>query len=624
MSGLAIRVRSSVGAVTSDGPHHLLGGIAPRGPDRQVATSIGPIEMAHAAFHSTPESVEEEYPGTHPTRDMWVMADARLDYRDELLDALRVAGCSFDPHTDADMILAAHEVWGDEAQTRLTGDFAYVLCDEGRILAARDVLGSKPLYWASCGADTIIASTIRCVLDQLPSVPAPNEQFIAELLCDSLSRNDHTVYEGVHRLPPGWRLRCSPGDTPDLALVDELTIGSSLDVDADQAAEIVRRSLERAVGERLRSNGGVACELSGGLDSSTIVGLVAAARPDERPLTLSNVFPGEECDESAYIADVNQRARATSHTLEPLTIEPIDLRAESARTLDIVPYPDLSRKLWMAASENGCRVVLTGQGGDEVFWHTNLYECDILSDDGLVAFARHCTNGKSSRGAVPMLKMVLLNNVLAKVPGAWRMLERSLHARRIGRLTWMTEAMTSKLRRPAPPGSSDTTSRWNKGARLHLLTNPMSVLAYEFIDQTGAGLVDVRHPFRDRKFLEEILRLPGDTLHPDGEDRFLHRKAFGDVLPSSVRDRTDQAEFSALYHAAFAKNAPNGLDALATQLLGWTTASQLSEWYADFSVTGHTSKLYPMWRSLCVSAWIHAADRVVPAGGGPSHAKLDH
>ena len=604
MSGIAVRFCPEASGPSADGAARLLHAIKQRGADRQIAAVVGRVEVAHAAFHASPEAAAESYPVHHPTLDMWLVADARIDDRVALKRRLLDSGCSFLPHTDAELILAAHEVWGANAQQKLVGDFAYVLWANGSLLAARDVMGMRPLVWAVCAdGGLVIASTLACVLEFFGPTPSINLRHIAETLINRPSNRTDTPYTGVQRLGPGERLVLRPGASPEVQVIDELKVGAPLSVDAEQAVNLVRDMLATSVRDRARSIGGIACEVSGGLDSSTVFGLTCDVVGPSRITALSHTYPGMACDESGYIDAVVQSGRTESIAVDASFTDPRELERQVAADGEIPRYPDNARELYALAHRAGCRVVLTGQGGDEAFSYSAGVEADLFRERSA------CVVLGSLRGHGVGASIFFLRKLLADVL-RFEVSKRTWLAPLLGRwrrrrfrhwYPWITESLWAEI-------SFDDTSRavvqgaWaiGRSARLQSYTSPSSILDYERMDRDAAGVLEVSHPFADRRFVELMLQLPSNVVNPHGEARFLHRLAFGDKMPAIVRDREDKAEFGERYPPIVRRVVEQGL---------WTHDEGLtidSPGVLESDQDG--GDLHRVWPLVCVSAWGRAQE----------------
>src|SRR3989454_9825112 len=248
----------------------MLARLAHRGPDGAGVWSGGAVGLGHRLLHTTPESLREHLPLASGDGTLVLTADARIDNRGELLAAL---GRGVEA-TDAELILAAYERWGERCPEHLLGDFAFVIWDARRatLFCARDHFGVKPFYYYHApGRLFCFASEIKGLL-ALAEVPRRlNETRVADYLVPLLEDKVITFYQDILRLPPAHRMTVTRQGVrieQYWALDPEREI--RMKSDADYAAAF-REIFTEAVRCRLRSAFPVGSMLSGGLDSSSIV-----------------------------------------------------------------------------------------------------------------------------------------------------------------------------------------------------------------------------------------------------------------------------------------------------------------------------------------------------------------
>ena len=176
-----------------------------RGPDGSSTWNEGALGLGHLMLCSTPESTEEKLPKNNETGRLVITADARIDNRDELLAGLAITPRLGQAIDDSDLILLAHERWGEVAPEKLIGDFAYCIWDrfEKELFCCRDAFGVRPLYYYLSEKIFAFASEIRPLLE-LDEVPGRlNEVMVADYLIGMEDDQAITFYKGIFRLSPG-------------------------------------------------------------------------------------------------------------------------------------------------------------------------------------------------------------------------------------------------------------------------------------------------------------------------------------------------------------------------------------------------------------------------------------
>src|SRR5437773_6223671 len=245
------------------------------GEDFWIGPSIG---IGHQHFRVTPESLTERQPLVSPT-GIAVAFDGRLDNRKEIIDECSPAcGPPDDVCSDAALVIAAYERFGERFAVRLNGDFALALFDPAhpRLMLARDRMGARALYYCPLPRMLVFASEIKCLL-ALPSVTArPDEDALADLVIDGYSDGDRTCFQNVHTICPGHLLMVT---TEGIALQRHWDFDPGREIrygSFEEYVECFRSLFENAVGRRLRSAHPVAVSVSGGLDSSSVFCQAAA------------------------------------------------------------------------------------------------------------------------------------------------------------------------------------------------------------------------------------------------------------------------------------------------------------------------------------------------------------
>jgi asparagine synthase (glutamine-hydrolysing) len=286
----------------------------------------------------------------------------------ELAEELRAQGVRLDTHSDTEVLLRLYEREGLDFVHRLNGMFAIAIDDarEDALLLVRDRIGVKPLYVAQDGGRLLFASEIKAILQALPAPPQLDLEAIHHYLSFNYIPAPWTVWEGIRHVMPGcWmkftRSGVQQGRWWNLAKQQER------DHRFEDWSEEFLSILDDATRIRLRADVPWGAFLSGGVDSSTIVALMA--RHVQQPVrTFCIGFADPRFDESAYAAQAAQRF-GCSHTSEIAELNMLDRWPHVLYHLD-QPHGDASFMPTLRVSELAARhvkVVLTGDGGDELF-----------------------------------------------------------------------------------------------------------------------------------------------------------------------------------------------------------------------------------------------------------------
>ncbi len=297
-----------------------------RGPDAIDIWSAGHVGFGHALLRTTWESEKERQPHSLDG-EVWIVADVRLDRRDELIDRLRAGDRT--PSSDApdvDLILYAYRTWGEACLEHLSGDFAFAIWDsrQQRLFCARDQFGVVPFYYTEIGKSLIFSNTPDCLRLHPQVSDRLNERAIGDFLLFNMNMDvATTTFADIQKLPPAHTLIWSEGQVrvrrywqlPEA--VEYLRYKRP-----EEYVERFQELFERAVGDRLRTES-AGTHLSGGMDSTSIAAtaykLMAASGKivDFRAYTsvYKQVIVEEEGDYATQVAE------AAGFPIECLVVE---------------------------------------------------------------------------------------------------------------------------------------------------------------------------------------------------------------------------------------------------------------------------------------------------------------
>jgi asparagine synthase (glutamine-hydrolysing) len=312
-------------------------------------------------------------PMRNPDSNNWITYNGEVYNYKEIRAELEAAGVAFRSNTDTEVILKAYERWGPDSVAKLRGMFAFAIWDARKreVFLARDRMGKKPLYYHR-GADGrfIFASEVRTLLASGGVPRRLNPNALDVYLFNGHMISPETIIKDVFSVMPSSWMRVSESgaimETQRYWLPPVETDGVAWNRDKNAVLEEVRATLADAVKVRLMSDVPLGAFLSGGLDSSTVVALMARASSDVR--TFSIIFDETGFDESAYSNWVAKRFN-TRHSAVRITQNDFVKLLPSA--LDAMDQPSYDGPntfcVSKAAREDGMTVALSGAGGDELF-----------------------------------------------------------------------------------------------------------------------------------------------------------------------------------------------------------------------------------------------------------------
>lgn len=411
-----------------------------------------------------------------------------------------LAGYPFRTRGDTEVLLAAHHRWGDAAFPRLIGMFAALLWDERhqRLVAVRDRFGVKPLYYHQRPDGTLtLASEVGALF--AAGVPArPDATAWATYLATGRSDGGgRTFWEGVAEVPAGHVLRWEAG-TITLERWYDL-VERTGDEDDPRPLPVVeaeyRALLEDSIDLRFRSDVPVGVNLSGGLDSATLLGLVRG-RPDERVVAYTFTTGDERYDETPWVRemlrDVPHRARVT--TLDPVDVPALAAAVQRHQDAPFGGLPTLAyAQLCQRARDDGTIVLLDGQGMDEQWAGYDYYR---FAGSGQEAPVVQGTASRPVRPEALTAEAAALVEAAADPIGFRDPLRRLQHR----------DLVATKLPRAL---------RFNDRVSMQAST-------------------ELREPFLDHRLVELALRQPADRKRRDGTGKWLLRRIAADLIPGTL------------------------------------------------------------------------------------------
>jgi asparagine synthase (glutamine-hydrolysing) len=243
-----------------------------RGPDARGIWMEGSIGLGHALLRTTHESRSERQPSSLDGR-CWIVADARLDCRAELIAELQRARREVHANApDCELILQAYATWGTPCVDHLRGDFSFAVWDAGhkQLFCARDHFGLKPFYYAQVGELFLFSNTLNCIRLHPRVSGGLNDVAIGDFLLFGLNYDNATTsFRDIQRLPPAHSLTVSVRGVQSRCYWTPPTDGRIRYAKPEEYVENFQSLLERAVADRLRTDH-VGILLSGGLDSSSV------------------------------------------------------------------------------------------------------------------------------------------------------------------------------------------------------------------------------------------------------------------------------------------------------------------------------------------------------------------
>lgn len=351
----------------------MAGELAHRGPDGVGLYVDGAFGMVNTRL-----SIIDLESGDQPLRNedgrLWVMQNGELYNHPELRAELEGLGHRFATRSDTEVLVHAFEEWGEGCLERLNGEFAFVVWDRERreAFVARDRFGIRPLFLTEVGGDVAFASEARALLRHPAAERRLDPLALVETFTLWAPQPDRSAFVGIRELPPGHHVRIGPRGLGTPVSWWDVPFGPREGERRESPAalaEELRAVLDDAVRIRLRADVPVAVYLSGGLDSSATTAL--ARRHTTAELQAFGVgFADPRFDESAY---QDRLADALGVRLSRITVSGRDIAEAFPEVVERAEKPMLRTapgpllRLSQRVREAGIKVVLTGEGADELF-----------------------------------------------------------------------------------------------------------------------------------------------------------------------------------------------------------------------------------------------------------------
>jgi asparagine synthase (glutamine-hydrolysing) len=564
----------------------------------------------------------------------WIVFNGEIYNHLQLRAQLEARGRYFNTRTDTEVLLQSYLEWGEHCLERLDGMFAFAIWDggRGRLFCARDRLGIKPLYYATPGEHFIFASEIKGLLP-FPGLQATadDEAVLGFLVHGNCDYRERTILRNVTALPAAHAL------TLDLASRrlnrwcywtpapksewDGLTDTTRI--------EQLRELLLTTTRSHLISDVRAGSCLSGGLDSSAVVGLMgklwreqpeAASAVGDQFYTFTSCYEYPELDERKYALEMAHSIGATPCLVFPSAADFWDSFGQMAWHQDM-PFSGMSFyaqwRVMRAAREAGVKVLLDGQGGDEVFGGYAKFRYAYLAS--LLRAGRLGTAGREAWAGLMQRDRYLLD-----VRQGYRYLPRQLRTllgvdsllQRVLRADWDSIV----------DGESTPATRWWRHAAGASGQSPWTIMQAIQIEDilvdtlplilrmedrsSMAFSIEARVPLLDHRLVEYGLSLPDRLKIQGGLSKFAVRQAARGLMPEGVRLRRTKLGFA----GADRRWLDGDLRPQVTELIGdklrcerFVDPGPLRQWYQSAGARTASAEAYgSLFRVLSLEMWMRA------------------
>ena len=527
-----------------------------RGPDDEGYYLDKNIGFAHRRLSIIDLSPAGHQPMANEDKSIWIIHNGEIYNYLELKEDLRKRGHRFKSDTDTEVILHAYEEWGEGCLQKFNGMWAFAIWDkrEKKLFCARDRFGIKPFYYYFDGKTFVFASEIKGILQA--GIPrGTNNQIVYDYLVNSYTDHaEETFFLGIKQLLASHYLVVR-NSSLKISRYWELSVKDNQNLKGSKEyAERFRELFIDSVRLRLRSDVPIGTCLSGGLDSSSIVcvangflhGYFGSSLGD-RQQSFSAVYDNKECDERTFIKRVVEKTGIVSHYTFP-TVKDLLKDLDNLIWYQEEPFQSTSVYaqycVFRTARENGVKVILDGQGGDETLAGYNFYFFPFYNE--LIRRLKFCTLWKeivaywSCYGFHDFIRIVTyyplffpdwMKSFLKK---CFRRKPSSFFRKEF--LNEYGEHLTS----------TDKKFEEHFAAYIYngIFLNHLPHLLHWEDRNSMTFSIESRVPFLDHRLVEFCFSLPVEQLIDKGWTKVILRNGMKGVLPEEVRTRRDKIGFA--------------------------------------------------------------------------------
>ena len=541
----------------------MLATIPHRGRDGRAVSVSGPVGLGLNVLVNTPEAKNEGL--LHGAGGaLSIVADVRLDNRDELVEALSFPDRPLSEVPDSALLLAAYEKWGERCPERLLGDFAFAIHDRPRerIFCARDHFGLKPFNYHLSEGLFAFGSEVKAVL-AIEAVPGDfNEARIADFLIGGMGELCSpfaTFHEAVVKLPPAHSLTVGRSGAEERRYW-RIEDAPELDIPESDYEESFRDLFGTAVEARLRSAKPVAIMLSGGVDSASIACMAERRLGDAAPSRLRHYsgvadagFPCAETPSLDVLAGV-----LTAPSVRIRADEMARFSGEVDRLLDSADDPfvcdmaDLRLACTVSAANDGCGAICNGVDGDIITSVTAVVHAAAIESGAVGAIQETWSiwrvHGDWTLPSLRGLAEEVLSTLRFCYVPLWlkRPVQRRRDARRLpahfGTLCRPELAEQAGFDRRAREFTARLLGPFSSARAVHeaRINYPFMAVANDrygsMVSEFG---MESRSPFQDRRLAEFCVALPWKWKAKRGRRKHVLRASMAGVVPDAVRWRDD-------------------------------------------------------------------------------------
>ena len=589
-----------------------------RGPDGSSTWCEGSVAFGHQMLFTTAESLHEKLPFEDEESGLVITADARIDNRKELSELLELEDT--EEVSDSLFIIKAYEKWGENCPDKLLGDFAFAIWDKNneKLFCARDHMGVKPFYYY-LSDDAFFFATEMKALFTIKEVPYKlNEMGLAFYLM-MIEDDKSTFYEDIFSFAPAHFLTI---DHTGHELKKYWEIDAESEIILNSEKEYItafREIFFEAVKCRLRSVFPIGFELSGGLDSSSIVSVAKKILSKDKKSNLNiktfsivyDDFP--QSDERYYINSIINTGGIESILIFGDLISPLE-QIETILWYQEQPFftPFISTKwnVYKKMRENDVRINLGGTGGDNVISYGTNYLQELAITFKWKKLVKEL-KGYANRANINFINLFFSKVFFPLIPDCIKYL-KPFYNNRKPNISVLNKDFANKVK--AKKYLNDIYWKPRKGVhtakKLHyILLNSFTDLHVIEIENksSSAFSIESRFPFLDKRLIEFCYAIPTEMKFKFGWSRYILRVSMERILPQKNQWRPYKAGVDPVYdkNLLFEKKRLEHIICSDNDIIkDFIDLEMLQDTYKKFSHGNSTNDSLNIWLVTLIFLWI--------------------
>jgi asparagine synthase (glutamine-hydrolysing) len=519
-----------------------------RGPDFGGLFSDADCVLGHRRLSIIDRSPEANQPMQNEDGSIWLVVNGEIYNFMELRKELEAKGHKFRSRSDSEVIIHLYEEMGTDFVGKLRGMFAIALWDKKNktLILARDRFGKKPLFYWRSSRGIAFASEVQALVASRLFEPEADIEAIVEYLTLQYVPAPKSAFLGVRKIEPGTIVVCDANGKIKNTKYYEVRVTGDLSMSVEDIARLVRSKVEEAVRIRLYADVPLGAFLSGGIDSSIVVGCMAHASGN-KVQTFSIGFPAKDQSELDYARIVARHFDTDHHEMivEPNMVAIVDRIVHHYGE----PYADTSAvPTWYLSqfTKSHVTVALSGDAGDEGFggYRRYLYM--------LIASRLKAVSGKALPAIAHILQRLPFAG-LEPVRTYGQDLLKDEMTRYLGLIGHLVHPMLMRLFSPDMKARflNDAVHKkfvqlWNGCASSDLLDRLMEIDLKTYLPDdilvkvdiaSMAHALEVRCPLLDHEVIEIASRIPSSLKRTLFDGKVVLKKAFADMLPQAILRR---------------------------------------------------------------------------------------